>query len=156
MRCAAVVLLALAMAGCGGEGRSGPLAWSGDAQVFEHPTLPEDRILTGMLRNDGLERVRIDVGDVRMLAADGTAVPATPVFLQAFGKSLWSAGRGPEQVPDSELMRTGRIALLKPGEQVPLTVAWHAADGAPARVDWGGGSLAVPSQRAAQSTPDLR
>ena len=145
MRRAAVLALALAaIAGCGGDGRSGPLAWSDGAQVFEHPTLPEDRVLTGFLRNDGLERVRIDVGDVRMLAADGTAVPATPVFLQAFGKSLWSPGRGPERMPASELMRTGRIALLKPGEKIPLTVAWHAADGAPAVVDYGAGSLQVP------------
>jgi hypothetical protein len=143
-RAVAAVIAATVLAGCGGEARSGPLAWESGAQVFAHPTLPEDRILTGFLRNDGMRRVRIDVGDVRMLAADGTAVPAAPVFLQAFGKSLWSPGRGPEQMPDSELQRTGRIALLKPGDKIPLTVAWHAADGAPERVEWGGGSLRVP------------
>ncbi len=143
-RLAVPLIVTIAVAGCGGDARSGPLAWEDGAQVFAHPTLPEDRILTGFLRNDGMRRVRIDVGDVRMLAADGTAVPATPVFLQAFGKSLWSPGRGPERMPDSELMRTGRIALLKPGETIPLTVAWHAADGAPERVEWGRGSLRVP------------
>ena len=51
------------------------------------------------------------------------------MFLNTFGKSLWSPGRGPEQMPDSELVRTGRIAFLRPGEQVPFTVAWHAKDG---------------------------
>ena len=71
-------------------------------------------------------------------------VASTPVFLQAFGKSLWAAGRGPQQLPDTELLRTGRIALLKPGQEVPLTVAWHAADGDPVRVGYGRGSLALP------------
>ena len=70
-------------------------------------------------------------------------VASTPVFLQGFGKSLWAAGRGPQQLPDTELLRTGRIALLKPGQEVPLTVAWHAADGDAVRVAYGGGSLAL-------------
>jgi hypothetical protein len=127
-----------------GGGRAGPLAWSGDAEVFTHPTLPGDRVLTATLRNDGLHPLRVDIGDVRLLDADGRAVEATPVFLQAFGKSLWAAGRGPVQVPDTELQRTGRIAVLRPGEEVPLTVAWHAKDGDPARVDYGRGWLALP------------
>jgi hypothetical protein len=137
----AVLVLALSS---GGDDSSGPLAWSGEAKVFTHPTLPDDRVLTGKLRNDGTGRLRVDIGDVRVLAADGTPVPSAPVFLQAFGKTLWSPTRGPAQVPDSELLRTGRIASLRPGEEVPLTVAWHAADGEPERLDWGGGSLPIP------------
>ncbi len=35
------------------------------------------------------------------------------------------------------LLRTGRIAFLRPGEEVPFTVAWHAVDGEPAVVDYG-------------------
>jgi hypothetical protein len=128
----------------GGDSRVGPLDWSGDAEVFTHPTLPGDRVLTAKLRNDGLHPLRVDIGDVRLLAADGREVASTPVFLQTFGKSLWAAGRGPVQVPDSELLRTGRIALLRPGQEVPLTIAWHAADGEPVRVDYGRGSLALP------------
>jgi hypothetical protein len=126
------------------ENRSGPLAWSGDGEVFTHPTLPGDRVLTATLRNDGMHPLRVDIGDVRLLEADGRPVDATPVFLQAFGKSLWAAGRGPEQVPDTELQRTGRIAVLRPGEEVPLTIAWHAKDGDPVRVDYGRGWLSLP------------
>ena len=134
----------LALSSMGGSDRVGPLDWSGDAEVFTHPTLPGDRVLSAKLRNDGLHPLRVDIGEVRLLAADGSEVASTPVFLETFGKTLWAAGRGPVQVPDTELQRTGRIALLKPGQEVPLTVAWHAADGQPVRVDYGRGSLALP------------
>jgi hypothetical protein len=133
----------IAFAGFGAQTHTGPLAWSGDSELFTHPTIPGDRVFTGKLRNDGTHPLRVDIGDVRLLAEDGTIVPSTPVFLQTFGKSLWAAGRGPQQVPDTELQRTGRIALLTPGEEVPLTIAWHDKDGEPARVDYGEGSLAV-------------
>jgi hypothetical protein len=139
---AAAVLIALSSVG--GEARSGPLDWSGDAEVFTHPTLPEDRVLSATLRNEGIHPLRVDIGDVRLLDASGRPVEAMPVFLETFGKSLWAAGRGPTQIPDTELQRTGRIAVLRPGEEVPLTVAWHARDGEPVRVDYGRGSLALP------------
>ena len=135
------IVAVLAFSALAGQGRSGPLGWSGDVAVFTHPTIPGDRVLTGTLRNDGTHPLRVDIGDVRLLAGDGSVVPSTPVFLKTFGKSLWSAGRGPQQVPDTELLRTGRIALLSPGEEVPITVAWHDKDGTPARIDYGEGSL---------------
>jgi hypothetical protein len=153
MRAAAGALIAaaaLAAAGCGGSGGgvagdgSGPLTWAGEPLLFTPETLPGDRIVTGRLRNDSVRRVRVDLPDVRALARDGREVPATPVFLQTFGKSLFSPGRGPEQLPDSELLRTGRIAYLRPGEEVPFTVAWRAADGDPAVIDYGDGSLPLP------------
>ncbi len=110
----------IAFAGFGSEGRAGPLGWTGKTEVFTHPTIKDDRVLTGTLRNDGTHAIRVDIGKVRLLAADGTTVPSAPVFLKASGKRLWSAGRGPQTVPDTELLRTGRIALLSPGEEVPL------------------------------------
>ena len=138
------VALFLALSSLGGADRTGPLAWSGHAEVFTHPTLPGDRVLTAKLRNDGLHPLRVDIGDVRLLDSRGREVASTPVFLQAFGKTLWAAGRGPQQEPDTELLRTGRIALLKPGQEVPLTIAWHDADGDPVRVDYKRGSLGLP------------
>jgi hypothetical protein len=140
----AALVVVIAIAGFGGAAATGALSWSGDAQVFTHPTIPGDRVLTGKLRNGGTHTLRVDIGDVRLLTADGKVVPSTPVFLQTFGKSLWAAGRGPQQVPDTELLRTGRIALLSPGEEVPLTIAWHDDDGRPERVDYKDGSLTIP------------
>ena len=85
----------------------------------------------------------MDLPDVRVLARNGDRVAAAPVFLNTFGKSLWSPRpRARCELPDSELVRTGRIAFLRPGQKVPLTVAWHAKDGEPAVVDYGAGSLA--------------
>jgi hypothetical protein len=141
---AALVAAGLTITALRGDRRTGPLDWAGHPDVFVHPTLPGDRVLTGTLRNDGLHPIRVDIGDVRVLASDGSEVPSAPVFLQTFGRSLWAAGRGPQQVPDTELQRTGRIAFLAPGEEVPLTVAWHAGDGDPVRVDYGRGSLKLP------------
>jgi hypothetical protein len=140
----AALVAVIAIAGVGSSGASGPLAWTGHADVFTHPTIPGDRVLTGKLQNASTHTLRVDIGDVRVLTSGGEVVPSNPVFLQTFGKSLWAAGRGPQQVPDTELLRTGRIALLSPGEEVPITIAWHAKDGTPARVDYRDGSLNIP------------
>lgn len=145
-RSAGLALLAvLAVAGCGGGGAEGPLSWSEDPVVFTPETLPDDRVLTGTLRNTGLKRIRVDLPDVRLRAADGSAVRSAPVFLRTFGKSLWSPGRGPEQMPETELLRTGRIAWLEPGESVPFTVGFKAGD-RPVRIDYGQGSLLLRGQ----------
>jgi len=148
--CALVALAAAGLlAGCGGSGHvsgtgSGPLKWAEEPVLFTPDTLPGDRILTGYLRNESVRRVRVDLPEVRVLARDGDVLAASPVFLNTFGKPLWSPGRGPDVMPETELLRTGRIAFLKPGEQVPFTVSWHAKEGTPAVVDYGAGSLRVP------------
>ena len=142
-----LLVLSLLAGGCGGGesagAGSGPLAWSEPPLLFTPETTPRDRILTGVLRNDGLRRVRVDLPDLRVRAADGADVAAQPVFLQTFGKSLWSPGRGPAQLPETELLRTGRIAWLEPGETVPFTLAWRAPD-APARIEYDGGWVGIP------------
>ena len=93
----------------------------------------------------GLRRLRVDLPDLRIRDADGNQVAAQPIFLQTFGKSLWSPGRGPVRLPETELLRTGRIAWLKPGESVPFTLAWRKP-AAPARIEYDGGWVPVPEQ----------
>jgi hypothetical protein len=144
----AAALAALAVAGCGGEpgagdGGSGPLVWTEPPLEFTPETLPGERILTGQLRNEGLRRLRVDLPDLRVRDAGGEPVAAQPIFLQTFGKSLWSPGRGPAELPETELVRTGRIAWLDPGETVPFTLAWREP-AAPARVEYDGGWVPVP------------
>ncbi len=78
---AAGVALLLGLFSLGGSDRVGPLDWSGQAEVFTHPTLPGDRVLTATVRNRGLRPLRIDIGDVRLLDGAGRVVASTPVFL---------------------------------------------------------------------------
>jgi hypothetical protein len=70
----ALVLLLVFAVGCGGDNElgSGDLVWEKKPRVFKNPTLPDDRILTGTVRNDSLEAVtlvarelgvRTDAGD---------------------------------------------------------------------------------------------
>ena len=144
-----VPLLALVLlAGGGGAGGgagpgSGPLVWVEPPLVFTPETTPGDRILTGTLRNDGMRRLRVDLPDLRVRDAGGDGVAAQPVFLQTFGKSLWSPGRGPAQLPETELLRTGRLAWLEPGETVRFTMAWRAP-AEPSRIEYEGGWVGVP------------
>jgi hypothetical protein len=144
MRRAAVGLLLL-LAGCGGGATkgSGPLVWDAAPLEFTPATLPGERILTGTLRNEGMRRLRVDLPDLRVRDAAGRGVAAQPVFLQTFGKSLWSPGRGPERPPETELLRTGRIALLEPGDTVPFTLAWREP-AAPSRIEYDGGWVPIP------------
>jgi hypothetical protein len=137
-------LAALVAAGCSsspGNG-SGPLVWAAPPLEFTPETLPGERILTGRLRNEGLRRLRVDLPDLRIRDASGADVAAQPIFLQTFGRSLWSPGRGPEQLPETELLRTGRIAWLEPGEAVPFTLAWRRP-AAPARIEYEEGWIPI-------------
>ena len=74
------VALLLGLLSLGGSDRAGSLDWSGQAEVYTHPTLPGDRVLTAKLRNEGIHPLRVDIGDVRVVTADGTTVPSTPVL----------------------------------------------------------------------------
>jgi hypothetical protein len=147
---AAALSAAFALAGCGSdEQSSGELRWAGKPQVFEHPTLPNDRILTGTVRNDGLRPVQVRARDLRLVAADGRRVQATAVFVRGYLHSLYPPTRAPAGgVPEREQRRLGRLLKLEPGKTAPLTLAWRLRSGQrpPVRADYPGGSLPIPSR----------
>lgn len=149
-RASAVLLLAaLALAGCGGDGeRKGGgtgLIWDGEPRLVLPERLPEDRIVTGVVRNDSLRPVRVEARDVRLVDRDGREVPGNVVFTNGYVHGLYPPAREPE-LPDRELQRLGRRASLTPGKTVPLTVSWRERRGAdpPVAIDWGEGTLPLP------------
>jgi hypothetical protein len=141
----AIAGLAFRDGGAGDEG-AGDLAWVRSPRVFTPDRLPQDRILTGKLRNDSLRRIRLSVGDLRLEDANGRTVDSTAVFLDSFVHGLYPPTRQPAKLSESELRRTGRLAVLAPGESMPLTMAWRrgGSGGAPLRLDYGRGYLPVP------------
>jgi hypothetical protein len=132
--------------GDGSARGAGDLAWAKSPRVFTPERLPEDRILTARLRNDSLREVRLSARDLRLEDAEGQEVEATAVFLDSFVHGLYPPTRQPEQITEAELRRTGRLAVIAPGDSVPLTVAWRRGGGMgpPLRLDYGSGYLPVP------------
>jgi hypothetical protein len=141
----AVAALVFRDGGAGDDG-AGDLAWTRSPRVFTPDRLPQDRVLSGRLRNDSLRRLRLSVDDLRLEDANGRTVASTAVFLDSFVHGLYPPTRQPAKLPESELRRTGRLAVIAPGESVPLTVAWRRGGGAgaPLWLDYGRGYLPMP------------
>ena len=144
--CAATLLLGAAGCGDSGSGGVGPLKWEGKPQVYVPKTLPNDRVMSARIRNDSLHRVDLTVKDIKLMDDDGKRVAASVTFLNGYIHGLYPPTRQPKRVPDSELLRTGRIARILPGKRSPITVSWRTRGGqaTPTRLDYGSGSLPLP------------
>jgi hypothetical protein len=146
----ALVALAIAVVGSAGgegqEGRGGSLAWEGRPRLVKPATLPRDRVVSGRVRNTSLQRVRIEARDVRLETADGARVQGTATFVGTFLHGLYPPTREPQNMAESELRRTGRLAVIEPRTSVPVTLAWRLGEGEPPpeRVDFGAGTLPLP------------
>ncbi len=84
-RLAALTLAATGLvpaAGCAARAETGSLRWERPPRVIRPPTLPRDRILTGRLRNDGLQPIDLRARDVRLVDVSGRPVDgARPLFI---------------------------------------------------------------------------
>jgi hypothetical protein len=124
---------------------SARLQWKSKPELILVPSLPRDRILTGHIRNASLRAVDLAIDRVQVLDATGHRLKATALFAQHFSHGLypWSM-----HVKGSkfERRRIGRIATIKPGQDVPLTLSWRVATGGaePVEVRFDGGTLALP------------
>lgn len=149
---ALVAAASLALTACGGSDQgeanaAGDLVWAKKPIVFVHETLPNDRVLSGEVRNDSLRQVRIDAKDLRLLTADGEEVDGSAVFLQTYAHQLFPPTRPPKGgIPEKELLRLGIKAKIDPGKTAPLTMSWRQRRGEdpPVRIDTGTGSLPIP------------
>lgn len=125
----------------------GRLAWEGTPQVFTPKTLPRDRILTADLRNDTLKEIDVKASrDVELLDRRGRSVQHTAIFTEGFSRDIYPP-RYRRTIPLQDQLRLGLRAKIKPGEIVPVTVAWRvpSPDRAVVRMRMPGGELRVPS-----------
>jgi hypothetical protein len=147
----ALALVALGAGGCGGDERepAGALRWQKDPVVVKPARLPNDRIVFGILRNEGRDRADLVAKDLKLLTADGKRVPASAAFVQGFRHGLYPPTRLPGgRLPISEQLRMGVIARVVPGKTVPLTISWRQPAGGepPVRIEWAKGSIPVPDR----------
>jgi hypothetical protein len=142
----AVVALVSVVLGGAGEERGESLNWAAQPRLLTPATLPDDRILSGRIRNTSLRRVRIEARDIRIETASGEQVEATATFTAGFLHGLYPPTRQPGRLSESELRRLGRLAIIEPRQTVPVTLAWRLEHGkpGPVRVNYGQGSLPVP------------
>jgi hypothetical protein len=126
---------------------SGPvrLAWKDSPQMIRVPELPDDRILTGRVRNTSLRTVDLSADRIEIVDARGRRLASTARFLQAFAHGLYPPSM---RIRGSKFERTrlGEIATVKPGQDLPLTLSWRLSSSTaqPLEVRFGGGSLALP------------
>ncbi|MDQ4025007.1 MAG: hypothetical protein M3217_05895 [Actinomycetota bacterium] len=148
---AAVAVAAGVPLGCGGDDETGTgdLVWTKRPAVYRQPTLPRDRVLVGIVRNDSLRRIEIAAEDVRAVDRDGDALRGNATFVRGYIRPLYPPTRPPEGgLPESELERTGRKLRLEPGKTAPLSIAWRVPRGgdAPVQIDYGSGLLPIPGR----------
>ena len=143
---AAILTPALLAGSAGGEATS--LEWQGKVEVFDSG-VKTDEILYSKVRNSSLRDVDLDVEDVKVYGKDGEPVQASVRFLAAFAHGIFPWSQKPDPLGDFERRRMGEIATLKPGQAVPITLAWRVPKGAPrpARVDLGPAELKIPAAR---------
>jgi hypothetical protein len=141
----ALVLLLILAAGCGGDDElgSGDLVWDKKPRVFENPNLPDDRILSGTVRNDSLEAVTLVARELGVRTGAGDEMESAAIFAPTFIRGVFPQNRG-DEIPESEQQRIGLRARLAPGKTAPLTVSWRQRGDRAALVDYGAGSLPVP------------
>ena len=153
--CAAVIsVAAIGAAGCGADdasvGRSAALVWKEEPKRLVHPTLKDDRIVRGEVKNEGLDKIRIETAEVRLLDSEGRPVNGVATFAPSYVHSLYARNRlPPGGYPEEEKRRIGLAVEIEPGQSAPLTVSWTEPRGprTPVRIDYGSGTLAVPQPR---------
>jgi hypothetical protein len=142
--------LALAIAGCGGSGKpdAGRLSWVGKPNVFKARNLPNDRVVIARVRNTGSKTLHLIGSKLVVRDANGRALDTTAAFTTTFAHGLYGALQQPAGgPPPAELIRLGKAVYLPAGGSAPFYAAWRLQPGSkePVRVDYGTGSLAVPT-----------
>lgn len=131
-----------------GDGARGPLQWEARPQVARPGGKPQDRVLTGRVRNTSDQTLRLAGAGARLLDERGAVVDGLATFAAGFSHGLYSPLMTPAgQEPEFLARRLGHVAVLAPGQSAPLTLSWRTgADGrAPVRAELGDATIAVPA-----------
>ena len=137
---AVVLAVGLAAHGGGDARASGDLVWEKKPRVYRNSTLPDDRVLRGVVRNDSLRVVTLTARDLAVRAAGGDEMESAAIFAPTFIRGVFPQNRG-DAIPENEQFRIGMRARIEPGQTVPITVSWREQRESAARVDYGTGSL---------------
>jgi hypothetical protein len=151
----AAIVLALTPPGCGGSTTQyGALKWVDEPQLFQPKRLPDDRVLVGTVRNDGLARLTLYSSKVTVHDSTGRKIPASAGYVATFAHGLYGAFRKPDPLPPEELARLGYVVTLEAGKTSPLFVAFRLPPGAepPFSINYGRGTLPVPERVQREST----
>ncbi|HEX8054268.1 MAG TPA: hypothetical protein VF517_14865 [Thermoleophilaceae bacterium] len=125
---AAVALVVLPLVGCGDD-EGAALGWAVEPRVVQHPEIPGDLLVTGAVRNETDDELRLDSEDARVIGSDGRALRATVRFAAGYSHSLYPPRDAPRETPRQERERLGAAATIPPGGTAPLTAAWHRPRG---------------------------
>jgi hypothetical protein len=153
MRCIVLALglvialvLAVATVSHGGDEQlgKGALVWKQKPRIYRNAELPDDRVLRGVIRNDSLRVMTLTARDLNVRAPSGGEMESAAIFAPTFIRGVFPQNRG-DEIPESEQLRIGLRARLQPGDTAPLTVSWRQQGEQAAVVDYGAGTLPVPS-----------
>lgn len=143
-------------AGCGGSAKPAgspkssseaiTLRWERPPLVTTPDTLPNDRVLAGVVENASERPLEVDRDEVKLLDADGRQVFAATRFSSGFGRDIYPPRYG-RNLPEAVRLRLGLRASVAPGGSTPVTIAWRVknASRAPVRLDIGPGELKIPA-----------
>jgi hypothetical protein len=82
--------------------------------------------------------------DLGVRTPGGDEMESAAVFAPTFIRGVFPQSRG-DEIPESEQLCIGLRARLQPGDTAPLTVSWRQQGEQAAVVDYGAGTLPVPS-----------
>jgi hypothetical protein len=143
------VAAAALMIGCGDDEQPrNALAWFDTPTVIVPPSLEQDRTLRAEVRNGADREVRVEARAIKVYDERGRPVKAAATFAEGYLHGLYPPTRGPATLPDDELTRLGKIAVIEPGKTATLTLSWREPPGrrTATTVDYGLGRLTIPPE----------
>ena len=148
-------LLAAGGAGCGGsedadEGSRSEgvtLRWKAPPTITTPDTLPDDRVLAGVITNASPTPLEVDRDEVKLVDAEGRSVYAATRFSSGFGRDIYPPRYG-RNLPEADRLRLGLRTRVPSGGSTPVTIAWRVKDAsrAPVRVQIGPEELEIPQE----------